>query len=810
MTVRYALRSLRRQALVSTLVVITIGLGVGTATAVYSLVDALLLRPFPYPDPDRLVRMQCSQTEGANETMGASLPDLEDWRREQRTLTALAAYGQFDNNLTDGGVTQSIKMTFTTPELFALLGADPILGRTFTQDEDREGGDVRQLVLGYELWRSHFGGDRNVLGRTVRLRGDAYTVIGVMPAGFRYPDRSDVWAPLMARYASYTFPFWRARGARMHEVIGRLAPGVSVAQARADFERIAASLAETFPDTNGTITAGAITLREAESGKLRPYLLLMMGASLCVLLIAVVNVASLLLARAAAREHDVAVHSALGAGRGQIALRMLTECLLLASAGGILGTALALAAIPRIPRFLPDHLPAWIRFEPDPGVLLFAVVISLLCGALFSLAPVMRLARADLHPRLKDGARGSASAGVRALSTLVAVEVGFALLLLVLAGLLLRSFDQLQRIDAGLDTAGILAVRTSRFISGKSQAELAPIYSSDHRGFESRFAELPGVTAVGGSYFVPLGDGRAQRQTALLSVRGQDQKDLSRQLPAIAVLVTPSFFETLGIPLLDGRFFTEAEGPATPSVVIVSKTAAETLWPGRNPIGQQVRWGTEAEGGGWSTVAGVVGDTRWSAFETGQNLEIYFCARQFGTLAITFFLRTNGNPAALIPEVRRIVAELSPETAVVYARPYQDIIEESTWQPRVWSIVLSAFAMLAAALAAIGLYGVLNYLVAQRTQEIGIRLALGAQSGAIVLLVLRQGMLWAGAGGAAGLALAIAGGRLVQPLLHGVGPLDLPTYVTVVAGILGVCFVACLLPAWRASRVDPNVALRRE
>lgn len=807
-TIRYALRGLLHRPGFSTLVILTVGLGIGLATAAYSVMDALLLRPFPYQDPQRLVRLDSHPAANPGSARGTSLEDLKDWARGQRSMTGLAAYIQFDNNLTDGGSTRAVKMTFANASLFPLLGIEPFLGRTYTEAEDREGGAVRQLVLSHWLWQDQFGGDPGVLGRTVRLRGDTYTVIGVMPPDFRYPDRSDVWVPLMARYASYSFPFWRPRDARLHQVLGRLKPGVTLEQARGDLARVSAELARAYPDTNRDITAAVIPLREAEAGNLRPYVLLLMGGALCVLLIAVLNVSSLLLARSTTRQREMAIHGALGAGVSRVAARLLTESVLLGLAGGVFGAGIAWAAVRVLPLWLPRDLPAWIRFELDWSVLLFCVCASLAAGILFGLAPALRLARVDLASGLKSGTRGAGAARITPLAVLVAAEVGFCLLLLVGAGLLLRSFVHLRQQDSGLQAQHVLAVRTSRFISGKPLAELAYLHGADHREYERRFASLPGVRAAGGSYYVPMEQQARERARALLYVKGGNQDEREQQFPAVGTDVTPGFFDALRIPLLEGRGFTEADGPQTVKVAIVSRSAAEMLWPGRSATGQQLRWGKQSGSNDWLTVIGVAADTRWSSFESGRNLEIYTAARQWGPLAMTFFLRTDRKPESLLPEVRRVVQEVSPDAAVVYARPYPEIVEESLWQPRVWSAVLTGFAGFAAALAGVGLFGVLHYLVSQRTREIGIRLAIGARQADVLRMVVGHGMKWAALGGAAGLAVAAAGSRMLQPMLHGVSVHDPATYLTVSVAVLLVAGTSALLPAWRASRVDPNITLR--
>jgi predicted permease len=751
-----------------------------------------------------------SRTTG--DATGFSLADFEDIRRNQRCLTGLAAYIQFDNNLTGHGASQSVKMTFTTPHLFEVLGVGAALGRTFTEAEDQEGGDVRQLVLSHGLWRSYFGGDHRVLGQTVRLRGDTYTVIGVMPPGFRYPDRADVWVPLRARYASYSnaFPFWRARDMRIHSVVARLKPSLDLQSARADLRSVAAALEIEHLDTNKGVTVEAMTLREAEAGNLRSYVLLLLCAALLVLLIAVFNVANLLLARATAREREIAILAALGSSRWRIARGLLAECMILGCAGGVLGAALAVSAIPAFSRFLPESLPAWIEFRIDYRALLFCFVISAFAGVLFGLVPALRLSSPDLSTRLKDGARGSSSRNQSLRSALVVAEVSFSVLLLVGAGLLVRSFLHLQHVETGFRTSRLLSVRVSRFVSGRPHQELAVTYGADHRRLIERFSQLPGVLAVGGSYSVPFEGTRAQRTKAPVFVKGQDDRDRLHLLPAQSSDVTPGFFTAMGIPLVEGRDFLESDSAQSPPVAIVSRSAAQALWPGRNPIGQQLRWGAESELNLWATVVGVVGDTRWNAMETGTHLEVFYCSYQWPIPAMTFFLRTATQPQSLMAQARRIVAEVSPETAVVYNRTMEDIVDESIWQPKVWSAVMALFAALALALAAVGLYGVMSYLVAQRQREIGIRIALGAPWPSVLMMILKQGMTLALLGCACGVGAAVLGANILSSLLHGVNPRDVFTLSVIPLALLAVAFSACVIPAWRASAVDPVIALRSE
>ncbi|MBL0156237.1 MAG: FtsX-like permease family protein [Bryobacterales bacterium] len=618
--------------------------------------------------------------------------------------------------------------------------------------------------------------------------------------------------PLRARYASYsnTFPFWRARDMRIHSVVARLRPNVDVQQARADLKSIAGALELEHQDTNKGVTVEATPLREAEVGSVRSYVLMLLSASLLVLLIAVLNVANLLLARATVREREIAILAALGSSRWRVVRGLLAECIILGCAGGVLGAALAASAIPAFARFLPGNLPAWIEFRVDNRALLFCFAISAFSGVLFGLLPALRVSSPDLSTRLKDGARGSSSRHQALRAALVVAEVSFSVVLLVGAGLLVKSFLHLQNVETGFRTERLLAVRVSRFVSGRPHKELAAIYGADHRRLIERFSQMPGVMAVGGSYSVPFDGTPPQRTKASVFVRGQDERDRMHLIPAQSADVTPGFFTALGIPLAEGRDFLDSDTAQSPPVAVVSRSAAEALWPGRNAIGQQIRWGAESEYNLWATVVGVVGDTRWSAMETGAHLEVFYCSYQWSVPAMTFFLRTATQPDSLMTQAQRIVAEASPETAVVYHRTIEDIIDESIWQPKIWSAVMALFAVLALALAALGLYGVMSYLVAQRQREIGIRVALGAPRQSVLMMILRQGMTLALLGCAGGIGFSLLAANILSSLLHGVSPRDLFTLAAIPLALLAVALSACVVPAWRASAVDPVIALRSE
>lgn len=804
---RLALRQLRFQPSFAITVVLTMALTGGAATTVFGLFDAVLLRPLPYADPERLVQLQTHDPSAVGTTRGASVYDYEDWARQNKSFTSTAAYFVYGNNLTGQGPARLVRMAFTTPSLFDVVGVHPFLGRFFTQAEDQLGGDVRQLVLSHGLWREVFGGEANAVGRTVQLRGQTYNIIGVMPPGFNYPDRAQVWVPFMARYTTYTDPWWKRRDARVNSVVARLRPNVSIEQATADMETVAATLAKQFPDTNRRIHIRLSRLRDVETGEIRPYVLLVGAAVLLLLLIGCVNVANLFLARGVAREREFAIRRALGMGGCRLLRQLLVESLLLSFIGAACGTILVMVGFRLFDRAIPVPLPSFMSLRLDARVLGFSLAIAVITAFIFSVTPLLQY-RQELNAILKQGSRGVASSGLaaRMRSGLVVAEVGLSLVLLIGAGLMLRSFVQLMSVNAGVRTSGIVAASVQRYLPNVSDADALIGYADQYRRMADQISRLPGVQSVAGAVDFPYLKRHEQRQTFELYTRTRTTKEQAYRGPAEGSDLMPGYFAVMGIPFLEGRDFNEADTLNHPKVTIISRRAAEVFFPGQWAIGQEIRWGKED----WQTVVGVVADVHWHPAETTPGIEMYWPYRQYAGPEMTFLVRSDVPSEVLIPQLRKTINQVNLDFAIPQIKPLEVIAAEAVWHRRLWGFVLATFAALALALAAIGLYGVMSYLVSRRTQEIAVRMAVGATPNDVMGQVLGNGFQLICVGTVVGILGSVVLARGLRTLLFGVSASDATTYMSVIGVLTSVALLACAVPAWRASRLNPIVALRDE
>jgi putative ABC transport system permease protein len=793
---RFAARMLRKKPGFTLTAVAVLALTIGATTAIFSIVEDVLLRPLPFDEPERIVRVHETSPRGK---VTVSPPNFVDWQAQNRTFSAMAAYDERAVTLFDGASPERIDAAVTGPDLFAVLGVPPLLGRTFTAEEARPDGP-RVVVISHGLWQRRFGGDRRVLSASLTIDAERYAVIGVMPRGFSFPDGYDVWLPL-AFTPSELRP--TQRGAHYVEVIGRLQPGVSREQAEADVSAIEQQIAR----TNAPVQGYGIWLEpvfDAMVGEYRRPLWTLLGAVLCVLLIGCANISNLLLARASTRRTEMSVRAALGAGRWRIVRQLLAESTLLSIAGGATGLLLAVWSSEALTTLLPADVPRGPSVALDTRVLLFATAVSVLAGVLFGMAPALDAARGDLATSLKEARRdGGAQAGTRLRSTLVAVEVALAVMLLAGAGLALRSFDRLSRIDPGYDASGTLVADVVLPVA--SYPDDGSIVRFYERYIEALGAQA-GVIAAGAVAIPPLARGGFGGTFTLIG-KPEPQEEPRMQVRA----ATPGYLETVRVPLRRGRLLTSADRAGAPPVAVITEAAARKYWPGENPIGQRIRLHVststrEVE----REIVGVVGDVRAGRIETAPAPMVYVPQAQYVFEFMTVFVRTSGDPMALAPAMRSQLAALDPQIAAGRIRRGDALVEQAIAQPRFRMILLVAFAATALVLAALGLYGVMAFAVSRRRNEIGLRIALGAERGEVIGLVLRQGMLPVAAGLAVGLAGALAATRLMRTLLFGIDPYDVPTFAAVVLLLPAVAALACYLPARRAAMVDPLVALRTD
>ncbi|HLW97505.1 MAG TPA: ABC transporter permease [Candidatus Acidoferrales bacterium] len=797
--VQYALRMLRKSPGFAALVVLTLALGIGANSTIFSVINGVLLRPLPYSEPEQLVRVLESNPRKGWPTFSVSPPNFLDWRAQAHSFAGLAATENNAYTYTGGDVPERWTGPQVTEGFFETLRVQPELGRLFIPDEFQAGKN-HVVVISDALWHSAFAGDPAAIGRSVSLDGQSYTVIGVMGPSFRFPNpATQVWAPL----AFSPNELQNARGAHFLGDIARLGPGVSVAQAQSEMAAIAERLEKQYPVSNSGWTVAIVPLSEGGGvAQIRPALLVLLGAVGFVLLIACANAANMLLARATVRHREIAIRLALGAGRARVVRQLLTESVVLSFAGAALGLLIAFWSTRVIAALPPRFLPRAQMVSVDGRVLFFTLALALVTGILFGLAPALTLGREDLAGALKDGGRaGAARGGLRKL--LVVAEVMLAFVLLSGAGLLVRSFTHLTSVDLGLQTAGRYAFDLSapqtRYPTPQKQLEF-------FNQVQQRVAALPGVDSSALVSLIPISGDDEMYEVALA---GQPSSESNPS--ALSYRVTPGFLRTMGIRLLAGRDFTTADDLTAPHVCIINDVFARAMFPGRDPIGQKIQFGHQFNI--VREIVGVAGYVNQYGPAEEKSLQVYEPFAQFPRTDMSVILRTSGSGAGLAAAARVAVREVDPQQAVIGFRSFDELVSESVSLPRFRTVLLGLFAGLAALLAAAGLYGVMSYTVTQQTQEIGIRMALGAQPSQILRLIVSRGMGLVAAGVALGLAGALILTRVMQSFtafLFGVKPNDPVTLVGVTILFALVAATACWLPAWRASRVDPLVALRYE
>jgi predicted permease len=819
--IRYALRMLRKAPGFTAVAVLTIALGIGATTAIFSLVDATLLHPLPYPQPEQLVRVEDDLPGVGAQDVGMSVPEWHDLQRSGIfEYVSLAVYGPV--NLTGSSQPTRARYSGVAPNYFALLGVKPQLGRTF-DPEDQTPGFTLEVLISDGLWKRAFAADPGILGKSLRLDNDLYTVIGVMPAGFHDPGRTteqrniEVWAAVGFAVPGRTPPL-RNRRRTGAAAIARIKPGLTIAAAQSQLDALVASLQKEFPEDyplQSAWTVRLVPLKETVVGKARQSLILLLGAVGLVLLIGCVNVANLLLARASARGRELAVRQALGAARKRLISQLLTEGLLLSLVGGLAGLAILLCARGFLVRLVPDSLPHLNDISISWGVLLFALGASLVAGAIFGVTPALHAGRADLTQALKQEGRGSTGSREqgRTRRALVVTEFALSLVLMIAAGLLLRSFWDLLNVSLGFNPQNVMAVRTwlpepndpKTDIYG-TPAQEAPFI----RELLRRGRTLPGVEeiALGNRASIPLNHDPTHSPLVL-----EGREIQSKQPPLVETSsVTPDYFHLLGVTLQRGRLFGEMDNETAPAVAVINEAFARTYWPSGDPLGERLK--LSPEDSSWTTVVGVIADARTESLVESSVPQIYTslyqAPSQGASKELVIFLRGRLDPAATPVELREQVQAVNPELPVFGAQTLNDALSASLSERRFSMEMVGLFALTALLLAGLGIYGVISYIVSERTHEIGIRLALGAHSRNILRMVLRQGLGLAIAGAAVGLVCALIVSHLMAGLLYGVRPTDPVTFAGVALLLIGVALLACYIPARRAIRVDPLVALRHE
>ena len=796
---RYALRTLRQSPGFTAVAVLTLALGIGANTAIFGVVDAVLLQALPYPDAAQLVVL--SAARGDQQQLLISVPEAEDWRARNRTLTDIGIQRTQSVNLTGTEAPDRLVGSYVTASTLHILGARVTLGRLFGPEETLPGSGQRVVILSAAAWKTRFGADSSVLGRSVTLDGRPHRVIGVLSDAFRDPfSPVEVFLPI----ASAPSQSWFTRGSPSFWAFGRLKTGVTLEQAQGDLSRVARDLAQEYPSPNANTGASVRRLRDSIVGPVRDTLLIVLAFVAVVLLIACANVANVQLARAVSRSREMSLRAALGAGRARLVRQLLTESVVLASLGGVAGVLAARWAIGALVTLVPDGLPSVVGdVGLAPGVLAFAVAITAAASLLFGAAPAVRASRGDLRGALQNRGGALARHGrVDPRLVLVSAELALCVVLLIGAGLLTRSLRALTRVDPGFNPANIL---TAEFRLPRAR------YASDQSitTFMTQALEqiraVPGVRDAALVQSIPL-SGNWGTTTYVPDTRPSLAPDQAIQTQLN--VVSEGAFRVLGVPVVEGREFTAADAAGSVPVAVVNQELARRTWPGRSALGRRLRISGPPDV--WATVIGVVGTIRQRTLREAPSPQLYRPMTQAANIFNSIAARTDGEPMALARSVRAALWSVDPEQPVWRMRSMASLLERDVATPKVIMLLTTLFASLALLLAVIGVYGVVSYVVAERTREVGIRMALGARSSEVVRLFVGRGLRAIGVATATGLAAALAGARVLRAQLYGVSPTDLATFVAVPVILAAVAVLACWLPSRRAARVDPMVALRYE
>lgn len=805
---RFAVRTLRMRPAFTLAAIATLALGVGASTAVFSLVDAALLRPLPFAETERIVVLW-GVAGPERDIRGASMPEVADWREGNRTLERLSVYSSTSLNLRRGDDAERVQAEAVSPSFFPIVGVSAARGRTFLPDEDRAPDANPVAVISDELWRTRFAGDARLVGQPITLNDRPFTVVGIMPPGFKgLSFDTDVWIPSFMQTVEMSAAALEARGNRWLAAIGQLRPGVTMAQAQTDLDGVAARLTTAYPETNRERGVQLLGLRENYLGSTERLLVVVFGAVLLFLLLSCANVTGLQLVRATGRQREIALRFALGAGHGRVVRQLLTEALVLSAAGGIAGVIVAAwgasALVPLIPEGL---LPSFARPHVDVRVLGFGIALTTLCGVLFGLVPALRSARANLSDALREGARAAAGGGLGRIKRIglqqgmVVAEVAIALVLLIGAGLMLRTFQRELAVSPGFRPEGITAAR----LNLPAPAFDGPARRRFVNELLPKLEEMRGVASVSISSDLPFS---GVSNAAIVVPDGR-----SDGLRYFRHLVSPSFFSTLGIPIVRGRAFTAADRDSSPPVVIVSQAMANRVWTGLDPIGQRVRLGNP--GGPEATVVGVAGNARFRDLRTdltgsGVEPDIYFPLLQRADRRMEIAILPKPGARIEGADVRAVLATVDPSIPVFDVSLLTDDMRTQTAGARFGSVMLTVFGVVALLLAAIGIYGVIAFVVGLSRREIAVRMALGADARGVIALVMWNGLVLAVVGVALGLLLATVATRALTAQLFGVEPLDPVTFVGMGATLLLAAVAAILIPARRATKVDPQLALKAE
>ena len=801
---RYGLRMIAKTPTISAIAIIALALGIGANTAIFSVVNAVLLQPLPFEKPDQLVMVWDEATHLGFPKDTPSPANFLDWRQQNHVFSAMAALTPRSFNLTGVGEPERLNGSRVSANLFDLLGAQPLLGRTFLEEEDKPGTKVALLSEG--LWQSRFGADPGVVGRSVSLNGESYTVVGVLPRTVFLPGqdnrRDQLWVPI-------AFPNDEAasRGSHYLGVMARLKPGITLKQAQADMDTVAAALAQAYPEANARRGAVVTPLHEQVVGAIRPALLVLLGAVAFVLLIACANVANLLLARAAARQKEIALRLALGASRSRMIRQFLTESVLLALLGGGVGLIFSLGGLAVLKRFVPPDISLAGGISIDAKVLFFTLVVSALTGLIFGLAPALHAVHSNLNETLKESGRDSAAGvrGNRLRNILVVAEVAVSFILLIGAGLLINSFMHLRNLDPGFRADHLLTMKVELSEARYPDKERRAAFFNE---VTRRVRSLPGAESVAVGDNLPF---TYNGNSLGIAVEGIPDPPVDQWPDVVLRVIGPNYFGTMGIPLIAGRDFIEQDNVQGKPVVVVTEKTAKHYWPGQSPIGKRLKTSATSSPEAWREVVGVVKDVRQNDFIAEPKMQTYAPHAQMTDFpANALIVRTKVEPLSLAMPVRNQIWEIDKDQPVSDVRTMEDIVAGAVARQRFSMLLLGMFAGLALVLAAVGIYGVMSYSVAQRTREIGIRMALGAQRSDVLKMTVGQGLKLVGTGVVIDLIAAMIVTRVMSSLLFGISPTDPLTFVSITFVLVGVAIVASFIPALRATRIDPRLALRYE